>query len=157
MPKSEYQELIAFLGRKFEEVDARLDQMATREERESQLAETRRHFEVVAERIPQPVLSPVMSGAEGPVEASAFGSRKDSAFRIPHSALEQSIRTLVPSYAFALDVHSALRIQHSAFGGFRIPHPAFPGETVRVYQCTLAECSAPGGDSNSKSAIRNPK
>jgi hypothetical protein len=67
MPKSEYQELIAFLGRKFDgvdtrfaQVDARLDQMATTEELQGQQAETReyieakfgetrRHFEVVAE------------------------------------------------------------------------------------------------------------
>jgi len=176
MPNSEYQELIAFLGRKFEEVDPRLDQMATREARESQPCETRRHIEVVAERMQsqvplvaegiaevsqrldrrtaeitakieqesaetramirlsyaqlqkriqelesncasvyRPVSTPdsatcaeprpersrrgVLSGAEGPVEASAFGSRKDSAFRISHPALYASFRTLVPPYA----------------------------------------------------------
>jgi hypothetical protein len=61
-----------------------------------------------------------------PHSAFSIPHSEDSAFRIPHSALEQSIRTLVPSYAFALDVHSALRIQHSAFGGFRIPNSGTP-------------------------------
>jgi hypothetical protein len=32
MTNSEYQDLIAFLGRKFEEVDRRFDQTATKEE-----------------------------------------------------------------------------------------------------------------------------
>lgn len=44
-----YQQLMEFLGRKFTEVDARLDQMATKEELREQHAQTRRHFEVVAE------------------------------------------------------------------------------------------------------------
>jgi chromosome segregation ATPase len=43
--------LIEFIGKKFDEVDHRLDQMVTREERQSQLAETRRHFNGVAERM----------------------------------------------------------------------------------------------------------
>ena len=49
MTNSEYQDLIAFLGRKFEEVDRRFDQTATKEELGAQQAETRRHFDVVAE------------------------------------------------------------------------------------------------------------
>jgi hypothetical protein len=46
-----------------------------------------------------------------------------SAFRTPHSALEQSIRTLVPSYALRCDVHSAFRIPHSAFDWYLAPQP----------------------------------
>ncbi len=49
MTNSEYQELVQFLGRKFEEVDRRFDETATKEELRAQQAETRRHFEVVAE------------------------------------------------------------------------------------------------------------
>ena len=63
MPKSEYQELIVFLGRKFEEVDARRDQMATREDMRAQQAEIRRHFELGAE------------GLRGPVQLLAEGHR----------------------------------------------------------------------------------
>ena len=49
MTNDEHQQLIEFLGRKFEAVDTRLDQMATQEQLQAQQAETRRHFEVVAE------------------------------------------------------------------------------------------------------------
>ena len=49
MTDSEYQELVQFVGRKFEEVDRRFDQTATKEELRAQQAETRRHFDVVAE------------------------------------------------------------------------------------------------------------
>jgi polyhydroxyalkanoate synthesis regulator phasin len=56
MTDSEYQELVQFLGRKFDEtdqrfggMDRRLDQMTTKEEMRAQHAETRRHFDVVAE------------------------------------------------------------------------------------------------------------
>jgi hypothetical protein len=49
MTNAEYQQLVDFMGRRFTEVDARLDQTATKEELREQQAETRRHFEVVAE------------------------------------------------------------------------------------------------------------
>jgi len=56
MTNGEYQELVQFLGRKFDEtdqrfegMDRRLDQMTTKEEMRAQHAETRRHFDVVAE------------------------------------------------------------------------------------------------------------
>lgn len=49
MTISEYHELVDFLGRKFEEVDRRFDQTATKEELRAQQAETRRHFEVIGE------------------------------------------------------------------------------------------------------------
>ena len=45
MTNNEYQQLIEFLGR----VDTRLDRTATKDELREQQAETRRHFEVVAE------------------------------------------------------------------------------------------------------------
>ena len=49
MADGEYQELVKFLGRKFEEVDRRFDETATKEELRAQQAETRRHFDVVSE------------------------------------------------------------------------------------------------------------
>ena len=49
MTDSEYQELVQFVGRRFEEVDRRFDQTATKEELRAQQAETRRHFDVLAE------------------------------------------------------------------------------------------------------------
>ena len=65
--------LIEFIGKKFDQVDQRfegidrrLDQVATKEELGSQLAETRRHFEVVAERMQ----SQVRLVAEGVAEMS---------------------------------------------------------------------------------------
>lgn len=73
MSNTEYQELIEFLGRKFDEVDARfarvdagLDQMATKEDLRTQQAETHRHFEVVAEQMQ----SQVRLVAEGIAEVS---------------------------------------------------------------------------------------
>jgi uncharacterized protein involved in exopolysaccharide biosynthesis len=49
MTNAEYQQLVDFMGRRFTEVDARLDEMATKQELREQQAETRRHFEVFAE------------------------------------------------------------------------------------------------------------
>ena len=51
MTNSEYQDLIAFLGRKFEKVDRRFDQTATKEELGAQQAETRRHMGVLVEAV----------------------------------------------------------------------------------------------------------
>jgi len=62
MPNDEYRELIEFLGRKFDEVDARFGQvdarlaeMATKDEVRAQQEETRRHFDVMVEsfRLPK--------------------------------------------------------------------------------------------------------
>jgi chromosome segregation ATPase len=43
--------LIEFIGKKFDQADQRFDQVATKEEVRAQQAETRRHFEVVAEAL----------------------------------------------------------------------------------------------------------
>ena len=65
--------LIEFIGKKFDQVDQRfegierrLDQVVTKDELEAKLAETRRHFEVVAERMQ----SQVRLVAEGVAEMS---------------------------------------------------------------------------------------
>ena len=47
MTENEYQELIAYIGEKFEQVDRRFDQMATKVE----LQETRRHMGVLVEAV----------------------------------------------------------------------------------------------------------
>jgi len=69
MTDSESQELVQFLGRKFdatdqrfEGMDRRLDQMTTQEAMQAQHAETRRHVDVVAEDL----RSPMQILAEGP-------------------------------------------------------------------------------------------
>ena len=56
MDEEELAPLIEFIGKKFDQVDQRfegmdrrLDQMATKDEVRAQQAETRRHFDVVAE------------------------------------------------------------------------------------------------------------
>lgn len=51
MTNSEYQDLIAFLGRKFEGIDRRLDQTATKDQVQAQQAETRRHMGVLVEAV----------------------------------------------------------------------------------------------------------
>jgi predicted nucleic acid-binding Zn-ribbon protein len=43
--------LIKFIGEKFDEVGRRLDQMATKDELEAKLAETRRHMGVLVEAV----------------------------------------------------------------------------------------------------------
>jgi predicted RNase H-like nuclease (RuvC/YqgF family) len=43
--------LIEFIGKKFDAVDRRLDQMATRDELEAKLGETRRHMGVLVEAV----------------------------------------------------------------------------------------------------------
>ena len=49
MEQEDLAPLIAFIGEKFEQVDRRLDQMATKEEVRAQQAETRRHMRVLVE------------------------------------------------------------------------------------------------------------
>jgi hypothetical protein len=110
VPNSEYQELIAFVGRKFEEVDARLDQMATKEELRTQQAETRRHFEVVAERMQ----SQVRLVAEGIAEVSQRLDRRTAEItakieqesaetramiRLSYAQVERRIQELESNYA----------------------------------------------------------
>ncbi len=64
MSKAEYQELVAFLGRKFDEVDRGFEAVDVK------IADTRRHFDVVAERMQ----SQVQLVAE---EITAVGQRLD--------------------------------------------------------------------------------
>lgn len=51
MTNDEYGQLIEFLGRKFTDVDARLDRVATKDELEAKLGETRRHMGVLVEAV----------------------------------------------------------------------------------------------------------
>mgnify|MGYP001041988458 CR=1 FL=1 len=88
MTENEYQELIAFIGEKFEQVDRRLDQMATKEE----VQETRRHMGVLVEAVRDDVrqvaegLAGTNQRLDGPGMASVRHSPVDrSSIRKPSS------------------------------------------------------------------------
>ena len=51
MTNSEYQDLIEFVGKKFDQVDRRFEEVATKEEARAQQAETRRHMGVLVEAV----------------------------------------------------------------------------------------------------------
>jgi len=101
MTNNEYQQLVEFLGRKFTEVDARLDQMATREELQGQQAETRRHFEVVAEGLRADIRQ-VAEGHQFLVDGQArimdridrLESELGAMIRFSYAELDRRIRTL---------------------------------------------------------------
>jgi phage shock protein A len=81
MPNDEYRELIEFIGRRFddvdqrfeqvdrrfEQVDRRFEQVATKDEALALQKETRRHFDVVAERM-QSQIQVVAEGVTGIAE-----------------------------------------------------------------------------------------
>ena len=101
MTNNEYQQLIEFLGRKFTEVDARLDQTDTKEELREQQAETRRHFEVVAEGL----RSEIRQVAEGVLnvdeklgrfhqEAQAEFDEIKAMIKFSYAELDRRVRTL---------------------------------------------------------------
>ena len=100
MANEEYRQLIEFLGRKFDDVDSRFAQvdarfaeMATKDEVRAQQAETRRHFDVVAERL----LDQVRTVAEGVVnlDEKLDGFRQSVASE--SSETQSMIRFPIPS------------------------------------------------------------
>jgi tetrahydromethanopterin S-methyltransferase subunit G len=113
MDEEELAPLIEFIGKKFDQVDQRLggmdrrlDQMATKDEVRAQQAETRRHFDVVAEGL----RSQIQLVAEG---VSAVDQRLDrfqrkveeefaetrAAIRFSYAQLERRILDLEGNYA----------------------------------------------------------
>ena len=113
MDEEELAPLIEFIGKKFDQVDQRLggmdrrlDQMATKDEVRDQQAETRRHFDVVAEGL----RSQIQLFAEG---VSAVDQRLDrfqrkveeefaetrAAIRFSYAQLERRILDLEGNYA----------------------------------------------------------
>jgi len=113
MDEEELAPLIEFIGKKFDQVDQRLggmdrrlDQMATKDEGRAQQAETRRHFDVVAEGL----RSQIQLFAEG---VSAVDQRLDrfqrkveeefaetrAAIRFSYAQLERRILDLEGNYA----------------------------------------------------------
>ena len=113
MDEEELAPLIEFIGKKFDQVDQRLggmdhrlDQMATKDEVRAQQAETRRHFDVVAEGL----RSQIQLVAEG---VSAADQRLDrfqrkveeefaetrAAIRFSYAQLERRILDLEGNYA----------------------------------------------------------
>ena len=98
------------VDQRFEAIDRRLDQVATKEELGSQLAETRRHFEVVAERMQ----SQVRLVAEGVAEVSQRLDRRTAEItakieqesaetramiRVSYAQLDRRIQDLEGNYA----------------------------------------------------------
>lgn len=99
MSNAEYQELVAFLGRKFDEVGRGFEAV------DAKIADTRRHFDVVAERMH----SQVQLVAEG---ITAVGQRFDrfeqkveaefvetrAMIRVSYAQLERRIQELETKY-----------------------------------------------------------
>ena len=113
MDKENLAPLIEFIGKKFDQVDQRfegmdrrLDQMATKEDVRAQQAETRRHFDVVAEGL----RSQIQLVAEG---VSAANQRLDgfqqkveeefaetrAAIRFSYAQLDERIQSLEHNYS----------------------------------------------------------
>jgi len=110
MTNSEYQELVEFLDRKFDEVDRRFDQTATKDEMRAQQAETRRHFEVVAEGM----RGQLQQVAEGLVnldrkldrfreEVETEFQEVKSMFRFSYTELDRRIASLEQGFATLQD------------------------------------------------------
>jgi len=105
--------LIKFMADKFDEVDRRLDQMATKDELEAKLAETRRHMGVLVEAVRDDVrqlaegLAETNRGLaetnqrldrfEQKVEAEFIETR--AAIRFSYAQLERRIQELEGNYA----------------------------------------------------------
>ncbi len=113
MANEEYGELTEFLGRKFDQMDARLDQTATKEEVGAQQAETRRHFDVVAEGLRDQIRT-VAEGVAGVAQRlDQVEQRLDhfqrkvedefaetrAAIRFSYAQLERRIQELEGNYA----------------------------------------------------------
>ena len=105
--------LIEFIGKKFDQVDQRLDQMATKEEVRAQQAETRRHMGVLVEAVRDDIrqVAEGLVGVEGrlgnveqrfdrfeqKVEAEFAETR--AAIRFSYAQLERRIQELEGNYA----------------------------------------------------------
>jgi Mg2+ and Co2+ transporter CorA len=98
--------LIEFIGKKFDEVDRRLDQMVTKEEMQSQLAETRRHMGVLAEAVRDDVRQLAEGLAETNQRLDRFERKVEGEFvetkamiRVSYAQLDRRIQELEGNYA----------------------------------------------------------
>ena len=105
MANDEYRQLVAFIGRKFDEMDTRHERMATKEELRAQLEETRGYFGVLAENL----RDQVRTVAEGVVnldeKLERFRQAVEGEFtevksmiRISYAELERRIHALEQGY-----------------------------------------------------------
>ena len=107
MTNDEYQQLLEFLGGKFDEVDRRFESMDRRFEAvDVNLAETRRHFDVVAEGL-RGEIQQVAEGHQFLVDGQArIMDRMDrmerelgAMIRFSYAELDRRIRTLEEGFA----------------------------------------------------------
>jgi chromosome segregation ATPase len=112
MEQDDLAPLIAFIGEKFEQVDRRLDQMATKEEVREQQAETRRHMGVLLEAVRDDIrqVAEGLVGVEsrlGSVEQrldrveqkmeTEFGETR-AMIRVSYAQLDERIQSLEHNY-----------------------------------------------------------
>jgi predicted RNase H-like nuclease (RuvC/YqgF family) len=105
--------LIEFIGKKFDAVDQRLDQMATKDELEAKLGETRRHMGVLVEAVRNDVRQLAEGLAETNRGLAETNQRLDrferkveeefaetrAAIRFSYAQLERRIQELEGNYA----------------------------------------------------------
>jgi chromosome segregation ATPase len=98
--------LIEFIGKKFDEVDRHLDQMATKDELESKLAETRRHMGVLIEAVRDDVRQLAEGLAETNQRLDRFEQKVEAEFvetramiRVSYAQLDRRIQDLEGNYA----------------------------------------------------------
>jgi Mg2+ and Co2+ transporter CorA len=98
--------LIEFIGKKFDEVDRHLDQMATKDELESKLAETRRHMGVLNEAVRDDVRQLAEGLAETNQRLDRFEQKVEAEFvetramiRVSYAQLDRRIQDLEGNYA----------------------------------------------------------
>ncbi len=105
--------LIAFIGEKFEQVDRRLDQMATKEEVRAQQAEARRHMGVLVEAVRDDIrqVAEGLVGVEGRLgnvehRLDRFEQKVEAEFtetramiRVSYAQLDERIQSREHNYA----------------------------------------------------------
>ena len=105
--------LIEFIGKKFDQVDQRfegierrLDQMATKDELEAKLAETRRHMGVLVEAVRDDVRQVAEGVAETNQRLDRFEQKVEAEFvetramiRVSYAQLDRRIQDLEGNYA----------------------------------------------------------
>ena len=105
--------LIEFIGKKFDQVDQRfeaidrrLDQVATKEELEAKLAETRRHMGVLVEAVRDDVRQVAEGVAETNQRLDRFEQKVEAEFvetramiRVSYAQLDRRIQDLEGNYA----------------------------------------------------------
>jgi chromosome segregation ATPase len=98
--------LIEFIGQKFDEVDRRLDQLATRNELEAKLQEARRHMGVLVEAVQDDIRQMAEGLTETNQRLDRFEQKVETEFietraaiRFSYAHLERRLQELESNYA----------------------------------------------------------